>query len=303
MLIKEASKKWNISERRIRQLIKDGRLEAKKIGTTWEILDEEAKPIDKREKYNINYSLEIDDNCFKKIDDKLNKLKSISNMSKEAMIFLHDAINLEWTFNSNAIEGNTLTIKETKVVLEGITVGGKTIQEHLEAINHDRALQYLDVLIKENSDINEFTIKELHQLILKGINDEYAGKYRDCKVTISGATHIPPDNLLVPELMEKLIISYKNLKDVHPIVKSALLHGELVKIHPFIDGNGRVSRLLLNMSLMNDDYVPVIIKKDDRLKYYEALDEAHVTGDYTKFVKLIVQEENNMLDRYLQLLS
>ena len=121
-------------------------------------------------------------------------------------------------------------------------------------------------------------------------------------MTIKGATHIPPDYLVVPELMGQLIINYNGWKEHHPIIRAALLHGELVKIHPFVDGNGRTSRLLMNLDLMNNGYVPLIIKKENRLKYYEALDKAHTTNDYTDFVKLVVQAEIDMLNKYLALI-
>ena len=206
------------------------------------------------------------------------------------------------TYNSNGIEGNTLTLKETKVVLEGITIGGKSVREHLEAINHENAIEYLKELIGAKSEISEWNIKGLHQLVLKGIDDENAGRYRNYDVIISGAQHRPPQYIKVPELMEKLIMNYYEWDKYHPIVRSALLHGELVKIHPFVDGNGRTSRLIMNMELMRSGYVPVIIKKDNRLKYYETLDKAHTIGDYTDFVKLVTKAENEMLDRYLEVL-
>ena len=148
-----------------------------------------------------------------------------------------------------------------------------------------------------------YNTKGLHQLVLKGIDDENAGKYRNHDVIISGAQHRPPQYIKVPELMEKLIMNYDEWDKYHPIVRSALLHGELVKIHPFIDGNGRTSRLIMNMELMRSGYVPVIIKKNNRLKYYEALDKAHTTGDYTDFVKLVTEAENEMLDRYLSVVE
>lgn len=235
--------------------------------------------------------------------DKLKKeLDSKRPIPKETLRSLEEFINLEWTYNSNGIEGNTLTLRETQVVLEGITVGGKSIKEHLEAINHEKAILYLNDLVKENNPITEWNIKSIHQLVLKDIDNENAGRYRRENVTIKGATHISPDYLKVPELMEKLILNYENCNDFHQIIKAALLHGELVKIHPFIDGNGRTSRLIMNLDLMNHGYNPVIIKKEDRLEYYEALDKAHTTGDYTDFVKLITKLEIVMLRKYLELL-
>lgn len=304
MTIKEASEKWDISERRIRQLIQDGRiLGAKKIGTAWYIPNDAGKPIDKRVKEEIEFKIDLPEDYFKEVDEKLTKLNSKRPLSKEATESLQNAINLEWTYNSNGIEGNTLTLKETKVVLEGITIGGKSVKEHLEAINHENAIEYLDGLTKDKSEISEWNIKGLHQLILKGIDDDNAGRYRNHNVIISGAKHRPPEYIKVPELMEKLMMNYDEWDKYHPIIRAALLHGELVKIHPFIDGNGRTSRLIMNMDLMISGYVPVIIKKDNRLKYYEALDKAHTTGDYTDFVKIITEAENEMLDRYLDVVG
>ena len=300
MTIKEASEKWSISERRIRQLIQDGRiLGAKKIGAAWYIPNDVGKPVDKRVKDEIEFKIDLPEDYFKEVDEKLAKLNNKRPLSKEATESLQNAINLEWTYNSNGIEGNTLTLKETKVVLEGITIGGKSVKEHLEAINHENAIEYLDGLTKDKSEISEWNIKGLHQLILKGIDDDNAGRYRNHNVIISGAKHRPPEYIKVPELMEKLMMNYDEWDKYHPIIRAALLHGELVKIHPFIDGNGRTSRLIMNMDLMRSGYVPVIIKKNNRLKYYEALDKAHTTGDYTDFVKLVTKAENEMLDRYL----
>ena len=305
MTTKEAVKKWNISERRIRQLLSDGRIEgAVKVGNSWNIPIDALKPTDKRiirpdeNKFIIN----VENDFFDEVDNLKKKLDSKRPIPKETLKSLKESINLEWTYNSNGIEGNTLTLRETQVVLEGITVGGKSIKEHLEAINHEQAILFLDELVKEDNPITEWNIKNIHQLILKEIDNENAGKYRKENVTIKGAAHIPPDYITVPELMEKLILNYKTWNIYHPIVKATLLHGELVKIHPFIDGNGRTSRLIMNLDLMNSGYNPIIIKKEDRLKYYEALDKAHTTYDYTDFVKLVTKLEIEMLNKYLELL-
>ena len=305
MTTKDAVKKWNISERRIRQLLQDGRIEgAVKNGNSWNIPIDATKPGDKRviKADNLDFIIDLEDNYFNEVDKLKKELDSKRPIPKETLRSLEESINLEWTYNSNGIEGNTLTLRETQVVLEGITVGGKSIKEHLEAINHEKAILYLNDLVKENNPITEWNIKSIHQLVLKDIDDENAGRYRRENVTIKGAIHIPPDYLKVPELMEKLVLNYENWNDFHPIIQAALLHGELVKIHPFIDGNGRTSRLLMNLDLMNHGYNPVIIKKEDRLEYYEALDKAHTTGDYTDFVKLITKLEIVMLRKYLELL-
>lgn len=305
MTTKEAVEKWNISERRIRQLLQDGRIEgAVKVGNSWNIPIDAEKPVDKRKiKLDDNkFIIDLDGNYFDEVDSLKRELDSKRPIPKETLKSLKESINLEWTYNSNGIEGNTLTLRETQVVLEGITVGGKSIKEHLEAINHEKAILFLDDLVKDNEPISEWNIKNIHQLILKDIDNENAGRYRKENVTIKGATHIPPDYLKVPELMEKLILTYNTWNEYHPIIQAALLHGELVKIHPFVDGNGRTSRLLMNLDLMNSGYNPVIIKKESRLKYYEALDKAHTTGNYTDFVKLVTKLEIEMLKKYLKLL-
>lgn len=305
MTTKEAVEKWNISERRIRQLLQDGRIDgAVKAGNSWNIPADADKPVDKRiiKPDDNKFIIDLDDNYFDEVDSLKKELDSKRPIPKETLKSLRESINLEWTYNSNGIEGNTLTLRETQVVLEGITVGGKSIKEHLEAINHEKAILFLDDLVKDNEPISEWNIKNIHQLILKDIDNENAGRYRKENVTIKGATHTPPDYLKVPELMKKLILTYNTWSEYHPIIQAALLHGELVKIHPFVDGNGRTSRLLMNLVLMNNGYNPVIIKKESRLKYYEALDKAHITGNYTDFVKLVTKLEVEMIKKYLELL-
>ena len=304
MTTKEAVIKWNISERRIRKLLQDGRIEgAVKVGNTWNIPVDASKPIDKRNiKNNNDFKFNLGKTYFDKVDELNNKLNSKRPFSKETLKSLRNSINIEWTYNSNGIEGNTLTLRETQIVLEGITVGGKTLREHLEVINHEKAIEYIEDLVKEKNPVTEWNIKNIHQLVLKEIDDKNAGKYRSENVAIMGATHTPPDHLIVPELMEKLILNYQKWNKYHPIIKAALIHGELVKIHPFIDGNGRTSRLVMNLSLMNSGYLPVIIKKENRLEYYNALDKAHTTGDYTDFVKLVTNLEIEMINKYLNLL-
>ena len=305
MTAKETAHKWNISERRIRQLLQDGRIEgAVKVGSTWNIPKDAIKPTDKRivRPDNNEFIINLDSDYFNEVDNLKKELDSKRPIPKETLKSLKESINLEWTYNSNGIEGNTLTLRETQVVLEGITVGGKTITEHLEAINHEKAILYLDDLVKDKQPITEWNIKNIHQLILKEIDNENAGRYRKENVTIKGATHIPPDFLKLPELMEKLILNYETWNKYHPIIQAALLHGELVKIHPFVDGNGRTSRLITNLDLMNHGYNPVIIKKENRLEYYEVLDKAHTTGDYTDFIKLVTKLEIEILKKYLKLI-
>ncbi len=305
MTTKEAVLKWNISERRIRKLLKEGRIEgAVKNGNSWNIPIDALKPVDKRiiKPDHNDFIINLPDNFFDEVDNLKKELDNKRPIPKDTLRTLQEKINLEWTYNSNGIEGNTMTLRETQVVLEGITVGGKSIKEHLEVINHEHAILFLQTIVKDNDPITEWNIKNIHTLILKGIDDENAGRYRNENVTIKGATHIPPDFVKVPELMEKLILNYKTWNKYHPIIQATLLHGELVKIHPFVDGNGRTSRLIMNLDLMKYGFNPVIIKKENRLQYYEALDKAHTTKDYTDFIKLINGLEIEMLKKYLELL-
>ena len=305
MTTKEATQKWNISERRIRKLLKEGRIEgAVKNGNSWNIPTDALKPVDRRtiKPDHNDFIINLPNNFFDEVDNLKKELDNKRPIPKNTLRTLQEKINLEWTYNSNGIEGNTLTLKETQVVLEGITVGGKSIKEHLEAINHEHAILFLQTIVKDDNPINEWNIKNIHALILKEIDNENAGRYRNENVTIKGATHIPPDFVKVPELMEKLILNYKTWNKYHPIIQATLLHGELVKIHPFVDGNGRTSRLIMNLDLMKHGFNPVIIKKENRLQYYEVIDKAHTTRNYTDFIKLINGLEIEMLKEYLELL-
>lgn len=237
-----------------------------------------------------------------KMKEKLDLLRPLPSYTVKS---IRDKLLLDWTYNSNAIEGNTLTLIETKVVLEGITIGGKRLREHLEVINHKDAILYVEEIVRNEEKLTEWQIKNIHRLVLKGIDDENAGQYRRQNVIISGAKHVPPDYLVLNDEMHKFIEWYKlkNVKDMHPIERAARVHGEFVKIHPFIDGNGRTARLLLNLELMKSGYPPIIIKNDERIKYYEALDKAHTMGNYIDFVAMVEQEAENSLNIYLSLIK
>ena len=284
---KEASEKWGISDSRIRLLCREGRIEgAVKIGRNWAIPFDAVKPIDGREITNKEYhGLKYDFNIIDSLKEKIDELRPFSKQLADS---LHEKIVVEWTYNSNAIEGNTLTMSETKVVLEGITIGGKTMVEHLETINHRDAILFIEDLVSNKEQISEWNIRTIHSLILKEIDNKNAGRYRTENVLISGAKHIPPMHYEITDLMQELIEEYdNNWEAYHPVVRATLLHGEFVKIHPFIDGNGRTARLLLNFELMRNGYTPIIIKNEDRAKYYEVLDIAHTTTNYKPFIKLV----------------
>lgn len=301
--ISEASKKWKISDRRIRALCSEGRIEgAVKIGRNWSIPYESTKPSDARISLKKSYKgISYD---FSKIDEMKMMIDQKRPFSKRLSDSLREKLIIEWTYNSNAIEGNTLTLSETKVVLEGITIGGKSIVEHLEAINHREAILFLEELIESKELLSEWNIKCIHGLILKEIDNQNAGKYRMENVVIGGAVHIPPKYHEIDLLMQNLILEYKEeWHRLHPIVRATLLHGEFVKIHPFVDGNGRTSRLLLNFELMKNGYTPIIIKKENRSRYYEVLDYAHTTMDYHPFIEFVAESEIESEQLWLSLLE
>lgn len=294
--VSEASKKWKISDRRIRVLCNDGRIEgAIKIGRNWSIPSGAIKPIDGREGKKKKYlGLDFD---FSEVDSLKNRIDGHRPISKNLASSLHEKLVVEWTYNSNAIEGNTLTMSETKVVLEGITIGGKSMVEHLETINHREAILFIEDLIAAKEELTEWNVKNIHALILKEIDNANAGRYRNENVLISGIKHIPPKHFELDYLMQKLILEYNHdWNTYHPVVRATLLHGEFVKIHPFIDGNGRTSRLLLNFELMKCGFTPIIIKNEQRASYYDVLDLAHTTMNYGPFIQLVadlvIESEN-----------
>ncbi|MCD8509781.1 MAG: Fic family protein [Bacillus sp. (in: Bacteria)] len=241
--------------------------------------------------------------------DLINRKKELLDVNrplpKYTVKSLREKLLLEWTYNTNAIEGNTLTINETKVVLEGITVGGKTLREHLEVLNHRDAIQFVEEIVQKGDPLSEWQIKNLHRLVLKGIDDDYAGVYRDQQVFISGAKHIPPAPFLIKEEMEKLLVWYEQAvtEKLHPVARGAMLHAIFVGIHPFIDGNGRTARLLLNLELMKEGFPPIVIKVENRLAYYEALDKAHTKKEYDDFIELVKSEVEDSLNLYLDAIN
>ena len=225
---------------------------------------------------------------FEIIDDLKAKLDQHRPLSSAIIRNLHEDLILRWTYHSNAIEGNTLTLLETKVVLEGITVGGKALKEHFEAINHRDAILYVEDIIKKNEPFSEWRIRNIHQLILKNIDDENAGRYRQQNVLISGAMTNPPDYTLLNDKMAQFIDWYNtDAHKLHPLERAAKIHADFVGIHPFIDGNGRTSRLLMNLELLKAGYPPSVITVDNRLAYYEALDQWMAYGNSEPFMNLV----------------
>ena len=242
---------------------------------------------------------------FEDIDRLKQRLDELRPLNPYMLKSLQADLIVRWTYHSNAIEGNTLTLLETKVVLEnGITIGGKTLREHFEAINHRDAIIYIQQIIQQDEALSEWQIRNIHQLILKNIDDTHAGRYRNVNVAISGASHTPPDHVVLPEKMAQLLDWYHNqAAHLHPIERAARLHADFVGIHPFIDGNGRTSRLLMNLELMKAGYLPCVLTVDSRLQYYEALDAWMAKNQTQPFIQLIADAQRDAFKQYQRLLG
>ena len=236
---------------------------------------------------------------LEEIEIKKNLLQDSKNKLDQSF---YEDFRLLFTYNSNAIEGNTLSLQETKVVLEGITIGGKTLREHFEVINHQEAIFFIEELVRKKVSISEQIIREIHYLVLKNINDREAGKYRSCNVLISGAKHIPTESYLISQEMEQLIDLYRNeWGKKNAVIRASRLHIFLVKIHPFIDGNGRVARLLLNLALLRGQYTIVLIPSILRHEYIHSLEESHNNPEI--FINFIAERVINTQLDLLRLLK
>ena len=245
---------------------------------------------------------------LQKILDEIDVLKTkLDSFRKFDSFRIAQALELEYTFESNRIEGNTMTLRETDLVInEGLTISGKSMREHLEVINHHEAIAYIKDLMQKNMPINERELLTVHNLILRGIHPEDAGHYRKVQVMIHGSSHKPPQPFLVTKEMEDYFIWYETNKlSLHPIVLAAEMHERLVTIHPFIDGNGRTSRLVMNLILLQHGYIIANIKGDydSRMHYYRTLETAQTKNNKEDFLLFIAQIEKESLERYLTIIG
>ena len=227
-------------------------------------------------------------------------------LPKSVLARLREQINLEWIYNSNAIEGSTLTLRETQLILEhGFTIGGKSLREHFEVINHQTAIHFVEQLAAQHSRLTTHQIRQLHQqlqqLVLKNIDDENAGQYRQIVVRIAGAKHVPAEPWQVPALMDDLVrwIAGRDSVALHPIERAAQVHHRFVAIHPFVDGNGRTGRLLLNLLLFKDGYPPTVIEKINRRQYYKVLGDADA-GNLRPLTNFVARACERSLQMYVE---
>ncbi|MFD2909071.1 Fic family protein [Flavobacterium ardleyense] len=237
---------------------------------------------------------------FERLYDKLAVLNQNRPLPGIAISKIKEALTIEWTYNSNSIEGNTLSLRETQMVLQdGITIRGKSLREHFEAKNHEKAIYYLNEIVNDNYTLRSIDILSLHNLVLRTIEDDFAGRIRNAGVRISGANFVPPNANKISDLLDELIqFVNENPLQLNDIELATIFHHKLVWIHPFFDGNGRTVRLAMNLLLMRKGFPPAIILKNDRKKYYEALNQAN-KGNYQKLTLLMCQALERTVNIYL----
>lgn len=294
MTVKQAAEKWGISDRRVRKLCSEGKIPGVvHEGRNWMIPTDAQKPEDGRFKTTASL-LDI-------IDSKKKELDSLRPLTAGELERLAEEFIVEYTYNSNAIEGNTLTLRETDMVLRGLTIDQKPLKDHLEAVGHKEAFAFVQELVKDKAPLSEHVIKQIHYLVLADKRDD-RGVYRRVPVKILGAKHEPVQPYLIQPKMEQLLESYKNSAE-HMLPRLARFHIEFEGIHPFIDGNGRTGRLLVNLELMKAGYPPIDIKFSDRLAYYRAFDEYYLRHNSDAMEKLFAGYVRARLDYYLAMLK
>lgn len=292
--VNQAAKKWGLSDRRVRNLCLAGKIPgAYREGRAWKIPSDATKPTDGR--YKSKESL------IPIIEKKLEILKKRRPLTEGELERLNEEFLVEFTYNSNAIEGNTLTLRETDMVLRGLTIDQKSFKEHMEVIGHKEAFDYVRQLVSENAPISEKIIKDIHYFVLADKKDD-RGVYRRVPVRIMGAAHEPVQPYLIVPKMEELLERYKSSEE-DIVTKMARFHIEFEGIHPFIDGNGRTGRLLVNLELMKAGFPPIDIKFTDRLKYYQAFDEYYVNDNISAMADMFARYINQRLDLYLSILD
>lgn len=291
--VKEVARNWNISERRVRALCESGKIVgAVKVGKNWNVPEDAVKPADPRKK--VNFTAEIEKK--KKILDSLRPLTQgeLERLTQEFLV--------EYTYNSNAIEGNTLTLRETDLVLRGLTIDKKPLKDHLEAVGHKEAFDYMCTLVSQKEKLSESVIKQIHSLVLAD-KPQDRGVYRRVEVNIMGAKHKTAPPYLIEEKMQELINNYNESDDGNFIKKLAKFHIDFEAIHPFIDGNGRTGRLLVNFELMKRGYPPINIKYSNRKAYYDAFDAYHEYGNLTPMENIFAESLLDRIDKYLNILK
>ena len=293
--VSEAAEKWGISARRARILCAEGKVEGViRKGKLYMVPETALKPLDGRRSKN---------NVIMEVDYKKEKLAAMRPLTAGEVERLRDEFMIEFTYNSNAIEGNTLTLKETAMALEGMTIDKKPLKDHLEAVGHRDAFLYVQDIAKKDMPLSESVIKNIHSLVLMN-RPEDKGVYRRIPVRIMGAFTEPVQPYLIEPKMTELLQSDNERKGaIHDIERIARFHLEFEGIHPFIDGNGRTGRLLMNLELIKCGYPPINVKFADRKRYYDAFDAYYKDGNPNKMIDMIAEYVNERLGEYLAVLE
>ena len=293
--ISAAAEKWGISARRIRTLCAEGKIDgAIRKGKLYMIPADATKPMDGRLGRAGLLSL---------VEKKRMRLSELRPLTPGEVERLRQDFMIEFTYNSNAIEGNTLTLQETALALEGMTVDQKPLKDHLEAVGHRDAFLYVQEIAAGELELSEYVVKNIHALVLMH-RPEDKGIYRRIPVRIVGAYTEPIEPHLIKEKMESLLLKNEERKSqISSIERIARFHLEFEGIHPFIDGNGRTGRLILNLELIRSGFPPINVKFTDRKRYYDAFDAYYRDGDAGKMIDLIAEYVNERLDEYLNVLG
>ena len=303
LTVTQAAEKWGISTRRVRLLCANGEIDGViRKGKLYMIPVETEKPFDKRKLPNKRKYGKFAD-IFTAIDVKRAKLDSMRPLTAGEAQRLRDEFMVDFTYNSNAIEGNTLTLKETAMVLEGMTIDRKPLKDHLEAVGHRDAFLYIEDIAQNKVRLRDAEIKAIHSLVLMNRPDD-KGVYRRIPVTSAGAYNEPVQPYLIePKLVELLSENEKRKKTMHPVERISRFHLEFEGIHPFIDGNGRTGRLILNLELIRSGYPAINVKFVDRRRYYDAFDAFYRDGKADDMVLLVAEYVGERLDRYLEIVK
>lgn len=293
--VSKAAEKWGISARRVRLLCANGKIDGViRKGNLYMIPENAMKPLDGRTNKK---------NILLDIQRKRERLVSLRPLTQGEVERLAEEFMIDFTYNSNAIEGNTLTLKETALALEGITIDQKPLKDHLEAVGHRDAFLYVQDVAKQELPLSETVIKNIHALVLMNRPDD-KGVYRRIPVRIMGAYTEPVQPYMIEQRMTELLSANEERKNtMTDIERIALFHLEFEGIHPFIDGNGRTGRLVLNLDLIRNGYPPINVKFTDRKRYYDAFDAFYKDNDATPMTELIAEYIDLRFDDYFAVLE
>lgn len=296
--VSQAAKKWGLSARRVRILCQENKIDGLiRKGNLYMIPENAQKPADGRKKASRQVI------SFERIEELKAELDTRRPLTQGELERLNEEFMIEFTYNSNAIEGNTLTLQETAMVLEGITIDQKPLKDHLEAVGHKDAFLYVQDIVSNKMPLTEFVIKNIHSLVLMNKLED-KGVYRRVPVKIIGAFTEPVQPYMIePKITELLAENEKRKATMNIIERVARFHLEFESIHPFIDGNGRTGRLLMNFELMQNGYPPINVKFSDRKRYYDAFDSYSRNQDATPMTILIAKYVTERLEQYLRVID